>query len=95
MVQLIASGYNTSSYENIPEKEAMDELWASINGNQKIKHEEESVRHGADTTDVIQKMANNFDLVIVGRYHEPRSPVTLGLIEWSECPELEIGRAHV
>nr|XP_023927571.1 cation/H(+) antiporter 14-like [Quercus suber]POE91769.1 cation/h(+) antiporter 14 [Quercus suber] len=90
VVQLIASGYNTSSYQNNPDKEAMDELWASINGNQKIKHEEESVRDGADTTHVIQKMANNFDLVIVGRYHEPHSPVTLGLIEWSECPELGV-----
>ncbi|XP_075633537.1 cation/H(+) antiporter 14-like [Castanea sativa] len=90
VVQLIASGYNTSNYQNNLDKEAMDELWASINSNQKIKHEEETMRHGADTTHVIQKMANNFDLVIVGRYREPHSPVTLGLIEWSECPELGI-----
>ncbi|KAK9998428.1 hypothetical protein SO802_018031 [Lithocarpus litseifolius] len=90
VVQLIASGYNTSNYQNNLDKEAMDELWASINNNQKIKHEEETVRHGADTTHVIQKMANNFDLVIVGRYHEPHSPVTLGLIEWSEYPELGV-----
>nr|POE82924.1 cation/h(+) antiporter 14 [Quercus suber] len=90
VVQLIASGYNTSSDQNNLDKEAMDELWASINGNQKIKHEEERVRDGADTTLVIQKMANNFDLVIVGRYHEPHSPITLGLTEWSECPELGV-----
>ncbi|KAK9998427.1 hypothetical protein SO802_018030 [Lithocarpus litseifolius] len=90
VVQLIASGYNTCSYQENLDKEAMDELWASSNGNPKIKHEEESVRHGADTTHVIQKMANKFDLVIVGRYHEPHSPVTLGLIEWSECPELGV-----
>ncbi|KAM3691661.1 hypothetical protein ACJW30_08G030100 [Castanea mollissima] len=90
VVQLIALGYNMSSYQNNLDKEAMDELWASINGNQKIKHEKETVRHGADTTQVIQKMANNFDLVIVGRYHEPHSPVTLGLREWSEFPELGV-----
>ncbi|KAK7846730.1 cation/h(+) antiporter 14 [Quercus suber] len=90
VVQLIASGYNASNYQNNLDKEAMDELWASINGNQKIKHEEETVKDGADTTHVIQKMANSFDLVIVGRYHEPHSPVTLGLTEWSECPELGV-----
>ncbi|KAL4610259.1 hypothetical protein ACB092_08G038300 [Castanea dentata] len=90
VVQLIALGYNMSSYQNNLDKEAMDELWASINGNQKIKLEKETVRHGADTTQVIQKMANNFDLVIVGRYHEPHSPVKLGPREWSECPELGV-----
>ncbi|XP_075633538.1 cation/H(+) antiporter 14-like [Castanea sativa] len=36
VVQLIASGYNTSSYQNNLDKEAMDELWASMNGNQKL-----------------------------------------------------------
>ena len=59
-------------------------------GKWRIYYKKETVRHGLDTRHVIHKMADNFDLVIVGKYHEQDSPVTLGIREWSESPELGV-----
>ena len=68
----------------------MNKLWASIVGKQKIYYKKETVRDGVDTRHVIHKMADKFDLVTMGKYHEPDSLVTSGLREWSESPELGV-----
>ncbi|KAK7831645.1 cation/h(+) antiporter 14 [Quercus suber] len=78
--------YKTNSYQGNLDKEVLNEFWASIAGKRKIYYKKETVRQGVDTRHVIHKMADNFDLVIVGKYHEPDSPVTLGLKEGSESP---------
>ena len=90
VVQFIAWGYKTNSYQENLDKEMLNELWASIVGKRRIYYKKETVRHGLDTRHVIHKMADNFDLVIVGKYHEQDSPVTLGIREWSESPELGV-----
>ncbi|GFZ01704.1 cation/hydrogen exchanger 14 [Actinidia rufa] len=51
---------------------------------------EEMVEDAEGTTQVIHSMEDSFDLFIVGRHHEPDSPLTIGLTEWSECPELGV-----
>ncbi|CAK7351947.1 unnamed protein product [Dovyalis caffra] len=37
---------------------------------------------------MIGSVENSFDLILVGRYHEPFSPLFVGLKEWNEFPEL-------
>ena len=90
VVQFIVWGYKTNSYQENLDKEMLNELWASIVGERRIYYKKETVRHGLDTRHVIHKMADNFDPVIVGEYHEPDSPVTLRLREWGESPELGV-----
>ncbi|KAM7260194.1 hypothetical protein ACFE04_015935 [Oxalis oulophora] len=55
-----------------------------------ITFKEEFVKDGNDTTQVIQMMNDDFDLVILGKHHDTNSPVTSGLTEWSEFPELGV-----
>ena len=41
-----------------------------------------------ETVTVIRGMEHNYDLYVVGRGQKVLSPLTVGLNEWSECPEL-------
>lgn len=55
-----------------------------------IVYKEVTVNDGSGTTSVICELEDEFDLFVVGKHHEPKSPLTSGLIEWSEYPELGI-----
>ncbi|XP_040992651.1 cation/H(+) antiporter 14-like [Juglans microcarpa x Juglans regia] len=68
----------------------MSELRARIVGVDKITYKEVRVKDGADTTHIIRVMEDSLDLVILGSHHVPECAATLGLTEWSECPELGI-----
>ncbi|GMG98178.1 hypothetical protein Nepgr_000018 [Nepenthes gracilis] len=56
-------------------------------GNEKISLVENIVSDGIETTKAILSI-KNADLIIVGRYHEPDCPATLGITMWSDYPEL-------
>ncbi|KAG6629013.1 hypothetical protein CIPAW_14G053600 [Carya illinoinensis] len=75
------------------EKKLEDELICEYRANAlmmgKNRYKEKIVGDGVETTQAIHAMEGDFDLVIVGRYHEPNSPFIRGLsTEWCECPEL-------
>ncbi|KAK6163805.1 hypothetical protein DH2020_000669 [Rehmannia glutinosa] len=77
----------TSTMET--EIELVNQFRAKTIGNERITYKEEWVKDAIGTTRVIRSI-NQYgcDLCIVGRYHDPDSPILLGLTEWSECPEL-------
>lgn len=52
-----------------------------------IVYVEKVANNGEETVGAISKMKNGFDLFIVGKDHGD-SPLTGGLRDWSECPEL-------
>jgi nucleotide-binding universal stress UspA family protein len=76
------------------EKNIEDDLIREFKANankEKNQYKEEIVEDGVETTQAIHAMEDDFDLVMVGRYHEPDSPLMLGLTtEWSDCPELGV-----
>ncbi|KAJ7957029.1 Cation/H(+) antiporter like [Quillaja saponaria] len=53
-----------------------------------IVYVEKVVNNGEDTVAAIRSMDNIHDLYIVGRGQGMISPLTAGLTDWSECPEL-------
>ncbi|XP_042503576.1 cation/H(+) antiporter 15-like [Macadamia integrifolia] len=53
-----------------------------------IVYREMVVNNGEETVAVIRSMDNIYDLFIVGRGQGMISPLTAGLTDWSECPEL-------
>ncbi|PIN19540.1 putative K+/H+-antiporter [Handroanthus impetiginosus] len=58
-------------------------------GNERISYKEELVNDAIGTTRVIRSInESGCELCIVGRHHEPSSPLVSGLNEWNECPEL-------
>lgn len=68
--------------------ECIKEFRANAVTSKRVAYKEEIVKDGLRTTEVIRSMEDNFDLVIVGKNHDPDCPATFGLTEWSECPEL-------
>ncbi|KAG2672968.1 hypothetical protein I3760_13G067300 [Carya illinoinensis] len=51
---------------------------------------EEVVKDGPQTALMVRSMADDYDLIIVGRRYNINSPQTTGLVEWSEFSELGI-----
>ncbi|KAL5709818.1 hypothetical protein ACHQM5_020459 [Ranunculus cassubicifolius] len=58
-------------------------------GNDRVSLKEEFVLDGTGVMSVLRSIENGYDLVMVGRRHA-ESPLTLGLKEWTEHPELGI-----
>ncbi|KAF5750096.1 hypothetical protein HS088_TW03G00428 [Tripterygium wilfordii] len=82
----------TVETENEREKQ-LDEV--SINkfrmknaSDDSIYYIEKVVNNGEETVAAIRSMDNVHDLFIVGRGQGMISPLTAGLTDWSECPEL-------
>ncbi|KAJ4830690.1 hypothetical protein Tsubulata_028406 [Turnera subulata] len=55
-----------------------------------IEYWDESISCGEGTAKLLGSMCNNFDLIMVGRRHDPHSPILMGLSEWSEIQELGV-----
>ncbi|PHT58113.1 Cation/H(+) antiporter 15 [Capsicum baccatum] len=56
--------------------------------DESIAYIERVVNHGEETVGAIRTIDNSHDLFIVGRGQGTISPLTSGLTDWSECPEL-------
>lgn len=54
------------------------------------KYEEVRAKHGHDTVQVLGTICNDFELIMVGRRHNPDSFALMGLAEWSETDQ-ELG----
>lgn len=57
-------------------------------GDESISYIEKVVNNGEETVAAIRSMDSIHDLFIVGRGQGMISPLTAGLTDWSECPEL-------
>ncbi|KAL9662838.1 hypothetical protein QQ045_027673 [Rhodiola kirilowii] len=49
---------------------------------------EKYVNHGADTVNVLKDMGDMYSLFIVGKGGRDNCPMTTGMSDWEECPEL-------
>ncbi|TKY60437.1 Cation/H(+) antiporter 15 [Spatholobus suberectus] len=58
--------------------------------NDSIVYVEKMVNNGEQTVAAIRTMDDIHDLFIIGRDHGMISPLTAGLTDWSECPELGV-----
>ncbi|XP_041006590.1 cation/H(+) antiporter 15-like [Juglans microcarpa x Juglans regia] len=71
------------------ETDLIDEYRQANVGNERFVVVEEVVRDGLALSVSIKEMVDCFDLILVGRNHQP-SPLITALGEWCECPELGI-----
>ncbi|KAG2711613.1 hypothetical protein I3760_04G084700 [Carya illinoinensis] len=95
--ELIGIGFNdrrmlTVETEDEKEKQQDEELINEFRmknmNDESIVYIEKVVNNGEDTVALIRSMDNAHDLFIVGRGQGMESPLTAGLTDWSECPEL-------
>ncbi|XP_058075784.1 cation/H(+) antiporter 15-like [Magnolia sinica] len=56
--------------------------------NESVVYTEKVTNNAEETVAAIRNMSTNHDLYIVGRGQGMVSPLTAGMMEWSECPEL-------
>ncbi|CAO2818599.1 unnamed protein product [Amaranthus hypochondriacus] len=69
----------------------IQEFYNRLQANERIFLQEVLVSDGAETTNAIMQVKKDFDLVVVGRYHEPGCTPLFGLSDrWCEYPELGI-----
>ncbi|KAL8548987.1 hypothetical protein ACS0TY_008034 [Phlomoides rotata] len=75
--------------DGVVETELVNKFRARTIGDERITYKEERVKDSIGTTRVINSLKDyGFDLCVVGRYHDPISPLLMGFNDWSECPEL-------
>ncbi|KAF8010552.1 hypothetical protein BT93_J1248 [Corymbia citriodora subsp. variegata] len=72
------------------DKDTMDNFWAKVGKSRNVKYVEETTKDGVGTIQVIRSIETAVDLLIVGKHHDPWSPLIFGLMEWSENSELGV-----
>lgn len=70
------------------DEEFLNEFRLNNVNDESIVYLEKVVNNGEETVAAIRGMDNVHDLYIVGRGQGQISPLTAGLTDWSECPEL-------
>ena len=66
----------------------INEFRLNTANDESIVYLEKVVSNGEETVSVISGMENCYDLYVVGKGQGVVSPLTLGLSDWSDCPEL-------
>ena len=86
------SGIFTAMFEREKQKQLDDDYLNEFSfrtmHDQSIAYIEKQVNSGDQIVSTISSVYNDFDLYVVGRGHGRTSPLTSGLSNWSDCPEL-------
>ncbi|XP_009776809.1 cation/H(+) antiporter 15-like [Nicotiana tabacum] len=77
-----------SDKEKQLDEEYIKEFRTRTTNDESVIYTERVVNHGEETVAAIRSIDNSHDLFIVGRGQGNISPLTAGLTDWSECPEL-------
>lgn len=70
------------------DEEYINEFRMKIANDESVVYTEKLANNGEETLAAIRSMDHSHDLFIVGRGQGVTSPLTDGLTDWSECPEL-------
>nr|GMD14057.1 cation/H(+) antiporter 14 [Ipomoea batatas] len=91
-VRKIADKYpgNLDDHEKDIDAELVHKFRSTHAGNDRISFKEEFAADAVDTTRVLRALKGHCELCILGRYHDPKSELILGITEWTECPELGV-----
>ncbi|PON64367.1 DNA-directed DNA polymerase [Parasponia andersonii] len=76
------------SMETQLDEELINDFRTQTTNDESVVYNEKLVNNGEETVAAIRSMDNIHDLFIVGRGQGTISPLTAGLTDWSECPEL-------
>ncbi|PIN19396.1 putative K+/H+-antiporter [Handroanthus impetiginosus] len=91
IIRVLANTTNAAlegSDETRFDNDVLNEFRSQMAGNQRFMYLEEEVGDGTGTIAVIRSIENHYELILVGRYHDTRSPLMLGLSAWGDDSEL-------
>ncbi|WRX10446.1 Cation/H+ exchanger - like 5 [Theobroma cacao] len=77
-----------NSKEKQLDDECINDFRIKIANDESVTYTEKVVNNGEETVAAIRTLDSSHDLFIVGRGQGMMSPLTTGLTDWSECPEL-------
>ncbi|CAI9107087.1 OLC1v1006369C1 [Oldenlandia corymbosa var. corymbosa] len=84
----IGYGKVASEIEDDIDYDMIRQFRANTIANERVFFKEEIARDAVCTTRVLRSLEDGCNMCIVGRQHDPESPIIQGLTDWSECPEL-------
>ncbi|KAG6695963.1 hypothetical protein I3843_09G121700 [Carya illinoinensis] len=87
-VEEMLSDKQNNKRQNEIDENYINEFRLNTVDNESVRYIEKMVDNGEETVSAISAMDNSYDLYIVGKGTGTTSPLTLGLSEWSENPEL-------
>ncbi|XP_059441903.1 cation/H(+) antiporter 4-like [Corylus avellana] len=85
-----ASNEGDTHCDKLFDNEILNDVKLTNLGNEYVICLEKIVKDGPQTALIVRSMVNEYDLIIVGRRHNVKSPHTSRLVEWSEFSELGI-----
>ncbi|XP_062109422.1 cation/H(+) antiporter 15-like [Humulus lupulus] len=90
MTRLVADGDFTGNdlEERRVDNESLSEFRQAMISNHRVTYIEEVVRDGRGTAAVICSMENSYEIILVGRNHDKRSPLMSGFDDCGDCAEL-------
>ncbi|KAG6759966.1 hypothetical protein POTOM_036463 [Populus tomentosa] len=89
IMHLVAHNDDVHNWENMVNDDFLRKVKAEMSGHTNIDYIEETVRDGSDTSEVLQSIVEDRDLIMVGRQHENEPQALAGLsAEWIDFPEL-------
>lgn len=90
LIRLVGNGNVTGNdmEERRLDNEFLSEFRQAMASNYRVTYIEEVIMDGSGTVAVIRSMENDYQLVLVGRSHDRRSPLLSGLGDCSERSEL-------
>jgi hypothetical protein len=89
VVHFVAVGNEGDTYwDELLDNEILKDVKLNNVGDEYVIYLEEMVKDGPQMALTVRCIVNEYDLIIVGRRYNVKSPQTSGLEEWSEFPEL-------
>ncbi|CAK7338904.1 unnamed protein product [Dovyalis caffra] len=89
IIHFVSLTDDVNDWEDMLNKDILRRVKAEMSGNKNIHYIEETVRDGSDTSSIVQSMAGDHDLIMVGRQRETVPKALSGLSEeWIDFPEL-------
>lgn len=76
--------------ENKRDDVYMDEFYKRYVSSGQIGYVEKNLRDGAETLQALRDIGDMYSLFIVGKGRRGCSPLTTGMSDWEECPELGV-----
>ncbi|XP_074293901.1 cation/H(+) antiporter 14-like [Silene latifolia] len=76
------------TYNEEVDEYIINDFLASTRNKSNVIFKQTIVEDGVGTIQIIRSIEEHVDLVLVGRYHDPKMLAITGLMDWSQWPEL-------
>lgn len=89
LIRLVARDEGVvGEWEKVLDMELIKSVKSNSCATNSVIYTEKIVKDGPQTALVLRSLADDYDLFIVGKRHNPEAPQISGLAEWNEFPEI-------